>query len=98
MRYLAALLLLTGCAVQPTERATSIREATADMVAKCEFVGTVTGASSLGGMAARDTAIENAKTEALNRAATRGATRVVWKALDNSFSSSHAVGDAFRCP
>lgn len=96
MRYLV-LLLLAGCATVPSERAAQIREALPQHVASCMFVGTVHGSSLLGGHRAGDGYI-NAKVEALEQAAAKSATHVVFDALnDNAITGTRAAGKAYIC-
>lgn len=86
----------TGCATGRSPAATRIQEADSNMVAGCTYLGEVSGTSGWGGLAA-STGIENAKNQALDQAAKKGATHVVWNNLAGGWSPS-VSGKAYRCP
>ena len=90
------LLPLGACATSRSAAAMRVQEADSNMVAGCTFLGEVAGTSSVGGAVA-STGIENAKNEALERAAGKGATHVVWNALVGGEQPS-VSGKAYRCP
>lgn len=87
---------LMGCATARSPAAAKVQEADATMVAGCTYLREVSGTSGWGGLAA-STGIENAKNEALDQAAKKGATHVVWNAMDGGWSPS-VSGKAYRCP
>lgn len=87
---LALVPLASGC-VTLTPAAARLREAAPEGVTQCAFQGTVIGVdnkASFGG-----STVERAKTDALNRAAERGATHVVWL----SVSGNTAMARAYQC-
>ena len=87
--------LVVGCASTPSKYALRVKIADVQEVSKCKFVTNVQGSSSFGNLAA-STGIENAKNEALEKAAAAGATHVVWK--DTSWlMGSSATGEAYKC-
>ncbi len=96
MRYLV-LLLLASCAAV-AERPTSVREATADSVKTCTYLGLVTAGFTGGGILLRDTARESVVSDMFVKASEKGATHIVHKSLDNGWFASTASADAFRCP
>ena len=88
--------LLGACATSRSAAANRVQEADSNMVAGCTFLGEVSGTSGWGGLAA-STGIENAKNQALEQAAKKGATHVVWNALAGGWGPS-VSGKAYRCP
>ena len=93
---LLALPFVAACATSRSQAAMRVQEADASVVAGCTFLGEVSGTSGWGGLAA-STGIENAKNQALDQAAKKGATHVVWNALAGGWGPS-ASGKAYRCP
>ena len=67
----------SGCATSLDLGAAQIHEAPPEAVTQCAFLGTVVG--HVGPF--HPSAIEDAKADALNRAAERGATQVVWASI-----------------
>ncbi len=86
-------LSLYGCAAE--RQGVSIREADEAMVEGCEYLGDVDGTSGWGNIAA-STGIENAKKEAMQKAAALGATHVVWRQVSGGYSP-YVSGRAYRC-
>lgn len=93
---LVASAALCGCATGRSAAASRVQEADSNMVAGCTYVAEVSGTSGWGGLAA-STGIENAKNQALEQAARKGATHVVWNALAGGMGPS-VSGKAYRCP
>lgn len=91
-----AALLASGCAIQETAAASSIRIADAQMVKGCKFLGNVEGTSGWSGLAA-STGQDSSMNQALNEAARLGATDVVWENVNSSWGSE-AFGAAYKCP
>ena len=91
----AVLLSSLACATTRSAAAARVQEADATMVAGCTYLGEVSGTSGWGGLAA-STGIENAKNQALEQAAKKGATAVVWNALAGGWGPS-VSGKAYRC-
>lgn len=86
-----------SCASTASEGAASIVESDERGVAQCEFLGLVSGTSMLGG-AVQERARANAKTHALNAAAAKGATHIVWTDVTSTMSQgASAQGRAYRC-
>ena len=92
---IAAGLLLAGCASTPSPVARGVNDADGRAVATCAMVGNVSGTSGWGNLAA-STGIENAKVEARERAATLGATHIVWSEVTGGYSPS-VSGNAYKC-
>lgn len=86
---------LSSCATTLGPAARGITAADDKMVAGCKFVGDVQGSSGWGNLAA-STGMENSKNEALEKAATVGATHIVWANVQGGFSP-FAHGKAYRC-
>lgn len=99
MRFMLVLpLLLIGCARAPSPQTTAVRDADQKMVERCEFVGEIMGNSPLGVMfGSMSTA--NAREIAVEEAASRGATHMVWASITSPNVGSGAVasGKAYRC-
>lgn len=93
----ATTALLSGCvSTQPVGRLPSVTPATADQVAHCMYLDDLVGASGLYGVFA-DRGVENARRKALEKAASLGATHVVWADAGTEYGSSSASGKAYRC-
>ena len=84
-----------GCATTLSPLGYRVVEADSSMVSQCTFLGTVEGGSELGSVA-QETGMHNAKNRALEEAAERGATHVVFENIAGG-SSSYAVGRAYSC-
>lgn len=85
---------LAGCLTTRSPAAARIKEADNAMVAGCTYVGEVYGSDQ---NSPADVGMENAKTEALEQAASKRATHVVWNALVASEHTS-VSGKAYLCP
>jgi hypothetical protein len=88
-------LSLYGC-VSASPKAQSIKEADERMIANCEFLGTISSSSGWGGVA-REGGLQNAKNDALNKAAEKGATHLIWTNVDESWWSPRVAGRAYLC-
>jgi len=99
MKRLAPLVLiialLSSCAATPKVK--GIHEAGSDMVANCEFLGSVHAASMWGGCLCQGVGFSSAKNHALNKAAKLGATHIVWTDLESGLRGGFASGRAYRC-
>lgn len=84
-------LFLTGCAIEPTQRAQRVLPAYPEMVTECAFLGGVTATGS-----AIPLGPENAKFKALDQAAELGATHIVWTDISND-PRVVANGRAYYC-
>jgi hypothetical protein len=89
---LLSVALVTACATTPSPLAQRVKVVDAEEVSTCRPVTDIRGASGWGWLFA-STATRNAKTEALEQAASVGATHVVW----TSVARGSATGKAYRC-
>lgn len=89
------VLLVCGCATTLSKNARPIIEADIQMVQNCKYLGDVNGSSGWGGLAA-SVGMENAKREALEKAAALGATHVVWVNIHGGFNP-FVHGRAYKC-
>jgi hypothetical protein len=92
---LLACVSLSSCATTLSTAARGIVPADDKMVADCKFVGDVQGSSGFGNVAA-SVGMENAKNEALEKAAKLGATHVVFVTVSGGYSP-YATGKAYKC-
>jgi S1-C subfamily serine protease len=87
-----------ACASTLSEKASRIRWAEAPQdVTGCESLGMVEGTSTQTGAANISTGRNNARNEALERAASRGATHVRWLENQEAFMGLHITAEAFSC-
>jgi len=89
-------LIFFGCATAPSPKAAQVQEADQQMVANCKFLGTVTGTSGWGNLAA-PIGINNAKNEAKEKAAQLYGTHIVWQSIHGGYTST-VTGNAYYCP
>jgi hypothetical protein len=82
--------------VSATPKAQLIKEADERMIINCEFLGAISSSSGWGGLA-REGGLQNAKNDALNKAAEKGATHFIWTTIDESWGSPRVSGRAYRC-
>lgn len=92
---LASSLLLAGCATTLSASAAKVQDADNKMIAYCKFVGNVQGSSGWGNVAAT-TGMQNSKNEAMEEAATLGATHIVWDNISGG-RTPFASGRAYKC-
>ncbi|HRE31426.1 MAG TPA: hypothetical protein PLD88_05565 [Candidatus Berkiella sp.] len=86
---------LMGCvAIEPSQRAQRVIPAYPEMVAKCSFLGGVTGCSQMIGMPPLGEQL--ARFQALDEAAKLGATHIVWTDIYGGLSPT-ANGRAYYC-
>jgi hypothetical protein len=91
------MLAISGCAsISPA--AAKIRESGKDAVSGCKYLGEVTGTSAVGTESAvlYHTGKDNAKKDALEKAAQLGGTHVVWRPLIDA-RPIIAVCDVYLC-
>jgi LDH2 family malate/lactate/ureidoglycolate dehydrogenase len=88
-------LLLSGCATGLSAAGAKIQEADPKTVEGCTYLADVHGSSGWGNLAA-STGMQNAKNEAIERAAALGATHVVWTNIAGGFSP-YVSGRAYLC-
>lgn len=98
MQRNTVLVLLAGCATSLSQRASMVRwtERPED-VAGCRFLGVVDGTSRQTGIANEGIGRNNARNEALEEAARRGATHVRWIGNDESFSAIRVTAETYDC-
>jgi hypothetical protein len=82
----------SGCAPALSPAGAQLREAAPDAVGECMFLGTVVG--NVGRF--DPSPIDDAKIDALNRAAAKGASRVVWASVSAGRGAT-AMARAYRC-
>lgn len=92
----AVLLVLVGCATTLSAKGRTIQETDPAHVSSCAPLGLVSGSSSQGNLLA-SAGMRNAQNEAIEKAADRGATHVVWQQIAAGYSPS-ASAMAYRCP
>jgi hypothetical protein len=66
-----------------------------ETVERCQYLADVSGASSVGGAFA-STGLENARSEAREKAAAMGATHIVWVSAGGTYLPN-ATGHAYDC-
>ncbi len=98
---LLCILLLTfvsatSCTGHLSPKAESLIETTQDRVLECKYLGIVQGRSGWG-MAMAEVGRRNAKIEAMELAASLGATHVVWQEPSRNIWSPHVMGHAYQC-
>lgn len=84
-----------ACSTTLSPEAFRVHEADEKMIRGCSFLGSVEGASSLGGMS-QETGMQNAKNRAIEAAADRGATHIVIDSITGGYSP-YVSGRAYRC-
>ena len=93
----ASLLALStlGCSTTLSPEGFRVVEADEKMVSECDFVGSVEGGSGIGGMS-QETGMQNAKNQAIEAAADRGATHIVIDNITGGYAP-YVNGRAYRC-
>ena len=81
--------------MSPSRSAANIIPADPKDVVSCKLLGAVEGSSGWGNIAA-SAGMENAKTEALERASQLGATHIVWTNIAGGYAP-YATAKAYRC-
>jgi S1-C subfamily serine protease len=98
VEWLAFLTMAMACSSTLSERASTIRWVDQpDQIAGCTQLGIVEGSSTQTGTANIATGRNNARNEALEKAAKKGATHVRWVSYDEAFSGIHITGQVFDC-
>lgn len=93
-------LSLTGCATALTHEAGRIMQVDRNdktTIKDCKSIGEVVGSSSYGGLFMQEAGKNYAKNEAMNQAATMGATHIVWTTAEGGFFGGKAYGVAYKC-
>jgi hypothetical protein len=83
---------VSGCAPALSPAGAQLREAAPEAVGECMFLGTVVG--NVGRF--DPSPIDDAKIDALNHAAEKGASRVVWASVSAGRGAT-AMARAYRC-
>src|SRR5512139_1032288 len=91
------LLVMSGCA-SLSPAAAKIKEAGKENVSECKYLGEVTGTSKVGTESAAlyHTGKDNAKKDALEKAAKLGGTHIVWRPLIEA-RPIIAICDVYLC-
>ena len=89
------VFFFSGCATTPSTPAQRVKISDPAGVSGCKMVADVHGSSGWGNLAA-STGMQNAKNEALEQAASAGATHIVWTNVAGGYSP-FATGKAYRC-
>ncbi|AYO17042.1 DUF4156 domain-containing protein [Vibrio owensii] len=87
--------LLFGCATSPSPEASKIAFSNEKGVENCAYLGPVDGSSGVGGMMS-SVGVNNARNDALEVAASLGATHLVNKSASGGWGSTF-LADAYRC-
>lgn len=95
MRSILLVLSLTACATSLSERGALVQESDGQDVGGCQFIGTMTGSAAGSGLGG-EPAIETAKAKAINKAADKGATHIVWLNISGEAEPA-ASAKAYRC-
>ena len=95
LRLSLVLILLTGCTTALTSQGRQVRQIPAQVVPACEFLGIVSGRSSLGFDAAADA--DNALNEVRNTVAELGGNAFVLNQSVATLDGSSAQAEAYRC-
>lgn len=91
------LAFLAGCVYQPSKESLVIKQVPEEQVQACHYLGNVFGTSGYTNLAL-DFGEQNARNEALNRAANLGATHVVWQGITKEWNTDVSVAaGAYRC-
>ncbi len=90
-----ALSTFVSCATTLSSTAIKIKEADIKIVESYKYLGEVHGSSGWGNVAA-SVGMQNAKNEALEKAAKLGATHVIWNNITGGYSP-YVSGKAYYC-
>lgn len=94
---MTALLGLAACATTSSERyAGNVVPSEIGAMARCHYLGSISGASGLFGFFALKGA-DNVKQDLLRRADVMGATHVVWDRPDVDYKGTSVTAKAYRC-
>jgi hypothetical protein len=93
----AVILGLSACATTSSERyAGNVVPSEIGAVARCHYLGSISGASGLFGFFAIKGA-DNVKQDLLRRADVMGATHVVWDRPDVDYQGTSVTAKTYRC-
>jgi hypothetical protein len=88
-------LVLPSCTTQLSAEGAKVKAVDASAVAACRYVGLVDGTSGWEGLSS-EPGITQGKNEALNAAAKRGVTHVVWDLVSKGVAQS-VTGKGYDC-
>lgn len=88
-------MVVSACATTPSPKANTVQDADQQSVVNCKFVGSVSGTSGWGNIAA-SAGINNAKNEAREQAAQLNATHIVWLSVAGGYGPA-VSGNAYIC-
>ncbi|MGE4348534.1 MAG: hypothetical protein AB7D28_02070 [Candidatus Berkiella sp.] len=88
------IFLLTGCIIEPSNRAQRIIVAQPEMVSECALLGEVAGNSKITLLPQGE---QLARYRALDQAASLGATHVIWVNQQNQITKNVARARAYYC-
>jgi hypothetical protein len=92
-----ATLGLAACATTSSNRyAGQVVSSEIGAMARCHYLGSISGASGLSGFFAIKGA-DNVKQDLLRRADVMGATHVVWERPDVDYEGTSVTAKAYRC-
>ncbi|CAH0351957.1 MAG: hypothetical protein C0487_09445 [Leptothrix sp. (in: Bacteria)] len=95
---LAATGGLAACGTMSSPRyAGSVVASETGAMARCQYLGDISGSSGLSGFFALKGA-DDIRQELLRRADVQGATHVVWDRPDAGYTSTTVVAKTYRCP
>ena len=92
---LPLLLVAFGCASRLSEQGLLVKEATAEQVKNCEFLGTVTASSGWGGLAA-NAGMQSVVNQLKNKAGQLGSTHIVLNYVAGGYTPTGTAA-AHRC-
>jgi hypothetical protein len=92
--FLLSAVIMAGCATTGGA-GDSIIEVDASYATRCKYIGEIAGSSSWSGLAAEQ-GVENAKREAMAKAASMGATHAAFHSVMATYGVKVA-GKAYRC-
>ena len=94
---LAVISGLAACGSMSNRYAGSVVASETGAMARCQYLGDISGNSGLSGFFALQGA-DSVKQDLLRRADAQGATHVVWDRPDVDYSSTTVVAKTYRCP
>ena len=93
---LAIVISLAACASSNPAAIQGVDVATQETVARCKYLDTIIGSSSLYGVFA-ERGIENARASAVEKAKHIGGTHIVWEQTAPSQGTSQVAAKVYRC-
>ena len=92
---MTCLVILSGCAVQPTEEAKKVHVVSSIEGKRCQDLGMVIGSNAMGWTMSHDR--QGAINEAKNIAADKGANTLVIEGNTSNMAQSTVVAKAYYC-